>query len=174
MIFETSSQFCTNFSPFCHNLYKLEHKCQAKLKEAHLRESKRISKGQGDFTPIIGRKVLLTRHFDNSLSVYLSLEFQPQLGKSETFNNQGMKENKTFRIPFITKKELKSRQTLHRVFFKPQYKVYRGASILYCDASFSDVPPFSKMSKPPRQKQQFHIFNAYSKFQCIITLYVHF
>ena len=47
-----------------------------------------------------------------------------------------MKENKAFRIPFITKKQLKSR-------------VYRGASILYYNASFSDVPSFSKMSQPP-------------------------
>ena len=171
MIFEIWSQFCIKFALFV--VTQLGHKCKAKLKGTYLRKLKRVSKVGGNFTPT-GRRVLLTRHFDNSLSVYLSLEFQPQLGKSETFNNQGMKENKTFRIPFITKKELKSRQTLHRVFFKPQYKVYRGASILYCDASFSDVPPFSKMSKPPRQKQQFHIFNAYSKFQCIITLYVHF
>ena len=87
--------------------------------------------------------MLLTRHFDNSLSVYLFLELQPQLGKSEEFSNQGMKENKAFRIPFTTKKQLKSRQALHRIFLKPQYKVYRGAS------SFSDVLSFSKMSQPP-------------------------
>ena len=93
--------------------------------------------------------MLITRHFDSSLSVYLFLEFEPQLGKSEKFNNQGMKENKAFRIPFITKKQLKGRQALHRIFLKPQYKVYRGASILYCNASFSDVPSFSKMSQPP-------------------------
>ena len=136
-----------------------------------------------------------------------------------------MKENKAFRIPFITKKQLKGRQALHRIFLKPQYKVYRGASILYCNASFSDVPSFSKMSQPQSLNQpmvlnsvvchqscpsrivsrvtltfvshvtlintnlieqkkknsllfwikfkQFHIFSAYSKFQCIITLYVH-
>ena len=39
-----------------------------------------------------------------------------------------MKENKAFRIPFTTKKQLKSRQALHRISLKPQYKVYRGAS----------------------------------------------
>ena len=44
-------------------------------------------------------------------------------------SNQEMKENKAFGIPFITKKQLKSRQALHRIFLKPQYKVYRGASI---------------------------------------------
>ena len=60
-----------------------------------------------------------------------------------------MKENKAFRIPFITKKQLKNRKTLHTVFLKPQYKVYRGASIPNCDASFSDVPSFSKMPQPP-------------------------
>ena len=54
--------------------------------------------------------MLITRHFDSNLSVYLFLEFEPQLGKSEKFNNQGMKENKAFRIPFINKKQLKSRQ----------------------------------------------------------------
>ena len=96
------------------------------------------------------------------------------MGKSEKFNNQGMKENKAFRIPFITKKQLKSRQTLQRIFLKPQYKVYIGPSILFCDASFSNVPSFSKMSQLPGLNQQFHIFSAYSKFQCIITLYVHF
>ena len=60
-----------------------------------------------------------------------------------------MKENKAFRILFITKKQLKGRQALHRIFLKPQYKVYRGASILYFNASFSDVPSFSKIPQPP-------------------------
>ena len=59
-----------------------------------------------------------------------------------------MKENKAFRIPFISKKKLKSRQSLHRIFLKPQYKVYRGASALYFNTSFSDVHSFSKMSQP--------------------------
>ena len=60
-----------------------------------------------------------------------------------------MKENKAFGIPFITKKQLKRRQALHRIFLKPQYKVYRGASILYFNAYFSDVLTFSKISQPP-------------------------
>ena len=60
-----------------------------------------------------------------------------------------MKKNKAFSIPFITKKQLKSRQVFQRIFLKPQYKVYRGASILYFGASFSDVPSFSKMSQSP-------------------------
>ena len=58
-----------------------------------------------------------------------------------------MKENKAFRIHFITKKQLKSRQALHRISLKPQYKVYRGPSILYFNASFSDVPSFSKIAQ---------------------------
>ena len=65
-----------------------------------------------------------------------------------------MKENKAFRIPFITKKQLKSRQALHRIFLKPQYKVYRGASILYFNGSLSDVFSFSKISQPPAKNQQ--------------------
>ena len=60
-----------------------------------------------------------------------------------------MRENKAFRIPFIIKKQLNSRQALYRIFLKPQYKVYRGASIFDCNASFSDVPSFSKMSQTP-------------------------
>ena len=60
-----------------------------------------------------------------------------------------MKENKAFRILFITKKQLKSRQGLHRIFLKPQYKVYRGVSILYFNTSFSDILSISKISQPP-------------------------
>ena len=58
-----------------------------------------------------------------------------------------MKENKAFRILFITKKQLKSRQGSYRVFLKPQYKVYRGVSILYFNTSFSDVLSISKISQ---------------------------
>ena len=60
-----------------------------------------------------------------------------------------MKENKAFRILFIIKKQLKSRQGSHRMFLKPQYKVYRGVSILYFNTSFSDVLTVSKISQPP-------------------------
>ena len=108
----------------------------------------------GGTLPPIGRRVLLTRQFDNSLSVYLFLEFEPQLGKSEKFNNQGTKENKAFRIPFITKKQKADRLYIYRIFLKSQYKAYRGASILYCNTSISDVLSFSKMSQPPGQCQQ--------------------
>ena len=65
-----------------------------------------------------------------------------------------MKVNKAFRIPFITKKQLKSRQVLYKIFLKPQYKVWRGASILYFNASFSDVTSFSKIFQPPGLNQQ--------------------
>ena len=71
------------------------------------------------------------------------------VGKSEKFNNQEMKENRAFRILFINKKQLQRWQALHRIFLKPQYKVYIGASILYFNASFSDAPYFSKMSQLP-------------------------
>ena len=90
----------------------------------------------------------LCLRFDSILIVYLFLEFEPQLGKSEKINNQGIKENKAFRIPCITKKQ--GIQSLHRIFLKPQYKVYRGASIFYCNASFSDVPSFFKNVSTPR------------------------
>ena len=78
----------------------LEHQGKAKLKETHLRESKRVSKGWADF---ISNNREKDRHFDNSLSVYVFVEFEPKLGKSEKFNNQGMKENKTFRIIYNQK-----------------------------------------------------------------------
>ena len=127
-------------------------KCKAKLKEAHLRKSKSKSNVGGTIQRQQG--VLLPRQFDNSLSVYLFLNFQSQLGKSEKFNNQGMKENRGFRILFITKIQLKSRQAFNGIFLKPEFKVYRVSSILYFNASFSDVPSFSKISQPPGQIQQ--------------------
>ena len=60
-----------------------------------------------------------------------------------------MKESKAFKILFITKKQLKSRQGSYIMFLKPQYKVYRGVSILYFNTSFSDVLSISKISQPP-------------------------
>ena len=60
-----------------------------------------------------------------------------------------MKENKAFRILFIAKKQLKSRQGSYRMFLKPQYKVCRGVSILYFNTSFSDVLSVSKLSQLP-------------------------
>ena len=60
-----------------------------------------------------------------------------------------MKENKAFRILFITKKQLKIRKGSYRMFVKPLYKVYRGVSILYVNTSFSDVLSISKISQPP-------------------------
>ena len=119
-----------------------------------------VSKSWGTLPPI-GRRMLLTGHFNNSVGVNLFLKFEPQLGKSGKFKDQGMEENKAFRIHFITKEQLKSRQTLHRIFLKPQYKVYRGASILYFNTSFSDVPSFSKMFQPPGENQQMVLNSIY-------------
>ena len=76
-----------------------------------------------------------------------------------------MKVNKTLRISFITKKQLKSRQVLHIIFLKPQHKVYRGASILYINASFSNVPSFSKIPQPPGQNQQM-VLNSVAYHPC--------
>ena len=133
-----------------------------------------------------------------------------------------MNENKAFRIPFITK--ITKKQTAFCIEFSwnPNTK-YTRCLILYFNASFSDVPPFSKISQPPVWNQQIansvvydpcpsrltsrltltftrhltltnsnlikqnkisllfrikfkqlHIFSAYSKLQCVFTLYVHF
>ena len=60
-----------------------------------------------------------------------------------------MKENKAFTIPFITKKQLRSRSALHRIFLKHRYEACRGSSIPYLNASVSDVPCFLQMSQPP-------------------------
>ena len=38
-----------------------------------------------------------------------------------------MKVNKAFRIPFITKKQLKSRQALQKIFLKPSTKYAKVA-----------------------------------------------
>ena len=53
-----------------------------------------------------------------------------------------MEENRAFRIHFIIKKQLKTRQALHIIFLKPQYKVYRGASM------FLMFPAFQKYFNP--------------------------
>ena len=58
-------------------------------------------RGRGALPCIL--RVLLPIHIENSLSVYLFFEFQPQLGKTEEFSNQVVNENRTFRILFITK-----------------------------------------------------------------------
>ena len=51
------------------------------------------------------------------LSVYLFLKFEPQLGKSEEFNNHVMKENRVFRSYFYHQKN--NRQGLYGIFLKP-------------------------------------------------------
>ena len=55
-----------------------------------------------------------------------------------------MTENKAFRIPFIIKKQLKDRQSLHIIFLKLQYKVYRGASIFIVTHPFLMFHLFQK------------------------------
>ena len=52
--------------------------------------------------------VLLPRHIDNSLNVYLFLEPEPWLGKSKELSNQGMKENRACRIIFLSKNNKKA------------------------------------------------------------------
>ena len=79
-----------------------------------------------------------------------------------------MKDNKDLKILFITKKQLKSRQALHRMFLKPQYKVYGGASILCFNTSFSDALSFSKISQPPGYNQQ--MVNSVVYHPCPSTL----
>ena len=76
-----------------------------------------------------------------------------------------MKEKKDFRIPVIIKRQLKRRQTFHRISLKPQCKVYRGASIRYFNASFSDVLFFSKISQLPGKNQQM-ILNSAAYHPC--------
>ena len=98
VIFENRVSFCVNLAPFC--ISQLKHKCKAKLKGAHLRVLKREQKGRG-FTPIPG--VLFPVHIRNDLSVCLFLEFESQLGKSEEFNNQRMKENEPLEFFLLTK-----------------------------------------------------------------------
>ena len=58
-----------------------------------------------------------------------------------------MKE-KDFRIPFITKKQLKSRQALHIILLRPQYKVYGGASTSILTHPFLMFPLFQKCLNP--------------------------
>ena len=92
-------------------------------------------------------RVLFPRHFDNSLSVYHFLEFESQLGKSEKLNNQGMKVNKAFRIPFITKKQLKSRVFAENFLEAPIQSIQRCLNPLF-QRIFFYVPSFSKISQP--------------------------
>ena len=71
----------------------------------------------GDFAPNKG--VILPRHIDDSLKMFLFLEFEPQLGKSE---------NRAFKVLFTTKKQT---AFAWNCLEKPQYKSHRGVSILY-------------------------------------------
>ena len=61
---------------------------------------------------------------------------------------------------------------MHRIFLKPQYKVYRGASILYFDASFSDVTSFSKMSQPQVRTKQMALNSVFTTLDKSIPLQI--
>ena len=55
------------------------------------------------FIPDMGG--LISRGMGNSLSLYLFLELDPYLGKSDKFNNQRITKNRAFRILFVSKKQ---------------------------------------------------------------------
>ena len=57
--------------------------------------------------------LLSSRHIRNSLSVYLFLNSEPQLGKSKEFNNQGLKVNRNFKcyILFLPSKNNKKQKS---------------------------------------------------------------
>ena len=59
-----------------------------------------------------------------------------------------MKENKAFRIPFITKKQLKRKQALHRTFLKSQHKYAEVPQSSISTHSFLVFPRFQKYLKP--------------------------
>ena len=59
-----------------------------------------------------------------------------------------MKENKAFIIPFITKKQLKSRQALHIIFLKPNTK--------YVERPQSSISMNPSLMFPLFQKYQSH------------------
>ena len=59
-----------------------------------------------------------------------------------------MKENKAFRIPFITKKQLQGRQALHRTFLKSQHKYAEVPQSSISTHSFLMFSLFQKYLKP--------------------------
>ena len=136
-----------------------------------------------------------------------------------------MKVNKAFRIPFITKKQLKSRVFAENFLEAPIQSIQRCLNPLFqpilfwCSLFFKNIStprleptngvkqcclpslPFkislniyqtltfirhltlinSNLMKQKKMSllfwikfKQFNIFSAYSKFQCVFTLYVHF
>ena len=97
-----------------------------------------------------------SRHIDNSISVYLFLEFEPQLDKSEEFSNHGMKEIELLEaIPFLSPKKHQAGFAWN--FLETPIQVCRGASILYFNTLFFFFfvnPCFLRMSQPPGQNQQ--------------------
>ena len=87
---------------------------------------------QGEQLP----KHLSSRHIRNSLSVYLFLNSQPQLGKSKEFNNQGLKiEILNVIFLFCRQTTIKNRQALHEII-RPS-----SLSIIFTELSFKPVYP---------------------------------
>ena len=81
-------------------------------------------------------KLLSSRHIRNSLSVYLFVNSEPQLGKSKEFNNQGLKVNRNFKcyILFLPSKKItKNRQALHQIIRAS------SLSIIFVEFSFKPV-----------------------------------
>ena len=79
--------------------------------------------------------LLASRLISNSLIVYRFVDSEPQLDKSNEFNNQGMKGQvkRAFNSYFLCyKKTLKNSRPLH-----PQYKCTAGASVPYFNISVS-------------------------------------
>ena len=99
--------------------------------------------------PLPGRTP--SRHIGNSLSVYLFLEFEPQLDKSEEFSNHWMKKIELLEaIPFLSPK--KNQAGFAWNFLETPIQVCRGASILYFNTLFFFFfvnPCFLRMSQPP-------------------------
>ena len=56
-----------------------------------------------------------SRHIENSISVYLFLEFEPYLRKSE-FKNVEMKENKAFNL-LTTNVSIIQNPTIHKIYY---------------------------------------------------------
>ena len=81
--------------------------------------------------------------------MYLFLEFEPQLGKSEEFNNQGMKENIAFRILLLTKKNKKADRFCKELSLNPNTKCTEVPQSSISTHPFFDVPSFSKISHLP-------------------------
>ena len=83
-------------------------------------------------------KLPSSRHISKSLSVHLSPNSEPQLGKSKEFNNRGLKVNRNFKCYFIflpSHTQKKSRKALHEIIRAS------SLSIIFVQFSFKPVYP---------------------------------